>query len=109
MTRETLKTTLGIRPAQVPSFLALAESGTETLFTKRQAIRLLEVYDDLGELLQDISAVSSREVRRKLSANEKLLLSRLCDMRLEEACSNTLLSQGQTLHLSETTRPAQES
>jgi DNA polymerase I-like protein with 3'-5' exonuclease and polymerase domains len=85
VTRESLKTTLGIRPAQVPSFLALAESGTETLFTKRQAIRLLEVHDDLGELLQDISAVSSREVRRKLLANEKLLLSRLCDMRLEEA------------------------
>lgn len=85
VTRESLKTTLGIRPAQVPSFLALAESGTETLFTKRQAMRLLEVHDDLGKLLQDISAVSSREVRRKLLANEKLLLSRLCDMRLEEA------------------------
>jgi DNA polymerase I len=85
VTRESLKTTLGIRPAQVPSFLALAEGGKETLFTKRQAIRLLEVHDDLGELLQDISAVSSREMRRKLLANEKLLLTRLCDMRLEEA------------------------
>src|SRR5260370_39375272 len=85
VTSESLKTTLGIRPAQVPSFLALAEGGKETLFTKRQAIRLLEVHDDLGELLQDISVVSSRVVRRKLLANEKLLLSRLCDMRLEEA------------------------
>jgi DNA polymerase-1 len=97
ITGESLKTTLGIRPAQVPSFLALTEGGKEPLFTKRQAIRLLEVHDDLGELLQDISVVSSSEMRRKLLANRKLLLSRLCDMRLEEAVYQTTALAGSDL------------
>ena len=97
ITGESLKTTLGIRPAQVPSFLALTEGGKEPFFTKRQAIRLLEVHDDLGELLQDISVVSSSEMRRKLLANRKLLLSRLCDMRLEEAVYQTTALAGSDL------------
>jgi DNA polymerase-1 len=77
--------------------LALTEGGNETLFTKRQAIRLLEVHDDLGGLLQDISVVSSREMRRKLLANEKLLLSRLCDVRLEEAVNQPTALAGSDL------------
>src|SRR5205814_665425 len=80
---ESLKTSLGIRPDQVPSFLALTESGKTSLFTKRQAIRLLEVHDNLVTLLQNIACVSSSQMRRQLSANEKVLLGELCGMRLE--------------------------
>jgi hypothetical protein len=85
VTVESLKTSLGIRPDQVPSFLALTAGGKKALFTKRQAIRLLEVHDNLETLLQDISAVSSHQMRRALSANEKVLLVRLDEMRLKEA------------------------
>lgn len=84
---ESLKTGLGIRPDQVPSFLALTESGKTSLFTKRQAIRLLEVHDNLVTLLQNIACVSSSQMRRQLSANEKVLLGELCGMRLEEEAS----------------------
>lgn len=84
ITVESLKASYGIRPAQVPSFLALTEGGKKPLFTKRQAIRLLEVHDDLKGLLQDLSVVSSRQMRRQLSANEKVLLDRVCEMELEE-------------------------
>ena len=79
---ESLKTSLGIRPAQIPSFLALTQ-GVKALFSRRQAIRLLEIRDNLGQLLRDTSAVPSQHLRRKLSANETVLLKRLCDMRLE--------------------------
>ena len=85
VTVESLKASLGIRPDQVPSFLALTEGGKKALFTKRQAIRLLEVHGNLGGLLQDISVVSSHPMRRQIAANEKVLLDRLYDMRPEEA------------------------
>jgi DNA polymerase-1 len=81
---ESLKGSFGIRPAQVPSFLSLTEGGKKALFTRRQAIRLLEVHDHLRELLQDISAVPSHPMRRQLAANEKALLDRLDDMTPEE-------------------------
>jgi DNA polymerase-1 len=84
VTVESLKTSLGIRPAQVPSFLALTEGEKKAFFTKRQAIRLLELHDNLEELLQDTSAVSSHQMRRHLLANQKVLLGRLSAMRLEE-------------------------
>jgi len=85
VTVESLKASLGIRPAQFPSFLALTEGGKRALFAKRQAIRLLELHDNLAKLLQDISAVSPHPIRRQLWANEKVLLGRLNDMTLEEA------------------------
>jgi DNA polymerase III epsilon subunit-like protein len=87
---EALKARLGVRPDQVLSFLALTEGGSKALFTKRQATRLLELHSDLEPLLQNslaISALSSNQVRRQLTANKETLLDRLCNIRLEEtAC-----------------------
>ena len=88
VTSDTLQVRLGVRPDQVPSFLALTEGGTQALFTKRQATRLLELHSDLRPLLQNesaISVLSSNRVKRRLTANRQVLLDRLCDMRLEEA------------------------
>ena len=88
VTSDSLQVRLGVRPDQVPSFLALTEGGTQALFTKRQATRLLELNGDLRPLLQNgsaISVLSSNQVKRQLTANRQVLLDRLCDMRLEEA------------------------
>jgi hypothetical protein len=41
VTVESLNASLGIRPAQVPSFLALTEGGKQAIFTKGQAVRVL--------------------------------------------------------------------
>jgi DNA polymerase I-like protein with 3'-5' exonuclease and polymerase domains len=87
VTVESLKARLGIRPSQVPSFLALTEGGKKALFTNRQAIRLLEVHDNLEKLLQDLSGVSSQSTRRQLSANKQPLVGRLNDMRFQETVS----------------------
>jgi DNA polymerase I-like protein with 3'-5' exonuclease and polymerase domains len=87
---ESLRASLGVRPSQVPSFLALTDGDKKALFTKRQAIRILEVHDDLSAVFRDVAAVSSKQMRRQLSANEGVLRGRLCDMTLEEeACPRT--------------------
>lgn len=93
VTVESLKASLGIRPDQVPSFLALTEGGNKAPFTKRQAIRLLEVHDGLAGLLRDVSIVSSHPMRRQLAANEKALLRCLDDMRIEEAACQSTYAQ----------------
>jgi len=98
ITTESLKATLGIRPSQVPSFLALSEGGKRALFTKRQTIRLLEVHDNLEKLLQDdLSGLSSHSTRRQLSANKDVLLARLYDMRFEETVSPAAALAGSDL------------
>jgi hypothetical protein len=97
VTTESLKATLGIRPSQVLSFLALSEGGKRALFTKRQAIRLLEVHDNLEKLLQDLSGLSSHSTRRQLSANKEVLLGRLYDMRFEETVSPAAALAGSDL------------
>jgi DNA polymerase-1 len=84
VTVESLNTSLGIRPAQVPSFLALTEGGKKAIFTKGQAVRVLEVHDNLEKALQHLSTFPSHGMRRLLSANGAVLLARLRDMRLEE-------------------------
>jgi len=93
---ESLRASLGVRPSQVPSFLALTDGGKNSLFKKRQAIRLLEIHDDLKAVFQDVAIVSSNRIRRQLSANEKVLMGRLCDMMLEEEtcpCIPTAVSE----------------
>jgi len=85
VTPEALKVSLSIRSDQVPAYLALTEGGKKALFTKRQAIRLLEVHGDLKLLLQDLSVVSSNRTRRQLSASGSALLARLCDIEYDEA------------------------
>jgi DNA polymerase-1 len=85
---------LGIRTKAIPSFLALTEGPKSTVLTKRQAIALLEKKEDLAQILEDISVVSARQIKKKLMENKAVLLERLkrlsvsnclpfCDMRPE--------------------------
>jgi len=83
VTAETLDSTLGLRPHQVPAFLALTEGGKERLFSKQQAIRLLQVHRDLGSLLADTSSVTSASVKRRLLENRKALRARLATLTIE--------------------------
>ena len=90
VTVESLRSTFGLRPIQMPSFLSLTGEGgggQKALFTKRQAIRLLEVYETLPKLLQALRGVPSHAMRRKLSTHADVLLRRLGSMVIEESVS----------------------
>jgi DNA polymerase-1 len=84
VTLESLTTSLGIRPDQIPSFLALTEGGKNGVLTSRQTIHLLEIHGNLEQLLRNTSIVSREHLRQHLSANKDLLLSRLCDLMLQQ-------------------------
>jgi hypothetical protein len=81
-TEDTLESDVGLRPEQVPAFLALTEGGKERLFTKQQATRLLQVHGDLPSLLADVSSVSSASVKRRVTENREALRSRLAALTL---------------------------
>ena len=71
----TMKTLVdaGMRPEWVPAVLALSDGGDAPL-TRRQAVRLLEVYGSLEAALADASSAPSADWKRKIAPNKDGLL-----------------------------------
>ena len=84
MTLETLKSAEGILPEQVPGFLALTVGQKGTVFTKGQAIRILELHGELEAVLRDPSLLSANQLRRHLLTNREVILRRLSGLKVEE-------------------------
>jgi DNA polymerase-1 len=68
---ETIKTELGIKPADVPTYLALTTGAKTRALTHRQAIRLVEVYRDIDIIYKNLEQISSSAIRKKLLENEQ--------------------------------------
>ena len=67
-----------IHPEQVPSFVALTDSGSAEVLTTKQAVRLIEVYGTLNAALDNPGADAiSPKMRRYLTANKAMLLASL--------------------------------
>jgi DNA polymerase-1 len=80
VTLETLKATEGVRPEQIPSFLALTTGPRGTVITKGQVVRILELHGGLEPILHDPSLLPSGKLRRQVSANREILRDRLSDL-----------------------------
>jgi DNA polymerase-1 len=77
VTAEKLVADFGIRPDQVPSFLALTEGGSESALSRKQAVRLLEVHGTLHGLFRNPAAIeTSPKIKKYLIANKIVLLGR---------------------------------
>jgi DNA polymerase I len=78
VTMDTLSTRFHIDPQQIPSFLALTETGSTDSITMRQATRLLESGRTLDAIFESPgTAPMSPTIKRYLSANKAALLERL--------------------------------
>lgn len=80
VTAESLSS-LGIRPDQVPSLLALSENKDAPL-KRRQAIRLLELYGTLHAALADAASAPSVDWKRKLAPRKDALLQRMAEIQI---------------------------
>ena len=80
VTAESLSS-LGIRPDQVPSLLALTENN-EAPLKRPQAIRLLELYGTLDAALADASSAPSVDWKRKLAPRKDALLQRMAEIQV---------------------------
>jgi hypothetical protein len=74
----------GMRPEWVPAVLALSDGGDAPL-TRRQAVRLLEVYGSLEAALADASSAPSADWKRKIAPNKDGLLQSERGLRIRPA------------------------
>jgi DNA polymerase-1 len=74
----------GMRPEWVPAVLALSDGGDAPL-TRRQAVRLLEVYGSLEAALADASSAPSADWKRRIAPNKDGLLQSERGLRIRPA------------------------
>ncbi len=61
---------VGVNRKQVPTLLTLTEGRKSLVFTKDQAIRLIELYGDLEGIYKNLSIIASKSIRDKLNKNK---------------------------------------
>lgn len=91
VTAENLAADFGIRPEQVPSFLALTEGGSAAPIARKQAARLLEVHGTLDRIFEREAAIAtSPKLKRHLIENKLALLGRLADLTAQRGQSTAV-------------------
>ena len=69
MSSETVRTVLSIAPQNVPTYLALTAPSSGDL-TSKQAIRLVELYGNVGSIYENLAQVASVQIRNALRERE---------------------------------------
>ena len=90
MSLEAVKTTMGIAPKDVPTYLALMGPSNESALTSRQAIRLVELYGNIDSIYGNLGQVVSVQIRRKLAECESSIRQCYAENRCEPTCSPML-------------------
>jgi DNA polymerase I len=70
MSPEAVRTAMGITPAAVPTYMALTRASNAKALTKRQAVRLIELYGNLDSIYENLPNLPSGQVRRKLQESK---------------------------------------
>jgi DNA polymerase-1 len=70
MSPEAVRTELGVKPADVPTYLALSEGSGSSRLTNRQSVRLIELYGDLDAIYKNLAKITSSQIQKKLVENE---------------------------------------
>jgi DNA polymerase I len=90
MSLDAMKTTMGIAPKDVPTYLALTDPSNASALTSKQAIRLIELYGNIDSIYKNLGQVMSARVRRNLAECESSIRQRYPENRCELACSHIL-------------------
>jgi hypothetical protein len=73
---ERIRSKIGVNPENIPTYLALTKDGEMSVrLTKRQAVRLIEVYGDLDGIYEHLSEFTSTVVRKKLTSGKDTFFS----------------------------------
>lgn len=66
---DVVKKRLGIVPAKIPTYLALADQSSSSVLTNTQAMRLVEIFGTIDSIFLNLEAVPS-PIRKKLVVSE---------------------------------------
>jgi DNA polymerase-1 len=87
LTPKAVSSRIGIPPVQIPTFLALhsPEKAREKAgpLTKRQAIRLMELYGDLENIYANLDEIKAAAVRDKLASSREAILHTYCASKVD--------------------------
>jgi DNA polymerase-1 len=84
----------GVLPEYMPTFLALTQGSKDTVITKNQAVRLIEVFGKLESIFSGLATFPSTGLRFKLTENEIIITKRYQNLRPrgsetdQQICSN---------------------
>lgn len=91
ITEKTLASRYHISAMQVPSFIALTEVVGGLSLTKKQAVRLLEIYGTLGSAFDSAGTdLLSPKVQRYINSNKAELLSRMRELTIVDHIGSRL-------------------
>ena len=66
---------VGVGPKHIPTYLSLTDGPKSLVLTKRQGVRMVELFGSIEEIYQNLSAIKPRELRQKLASNKHAFLA----------------------------------
>lgn len=84
-----MKHKLNIRPDDIPTFLILTDE-LKSSITKQQAIRLIELYGTIPNIIQNLSKINSQKIQKKLDMNNDLYIKKYNELKTKtiQPCSS---------------------
>ena len=73
---DTVLQKYGVTPDRIPTFLALTSGPKESVITRNQAVRLIDVFGNLEEIFAGRSSFPNPGLRANLTENEGIILAR---------------------------------
>jgi len=101
LTPERVLVKMGVTPHLIPTFAALHGPGkrrqNDGTLTKRQAIRLIELYGDLDNIYENLDTLGSAAVRRKLASGRDVILRRYKTYKIQSRDAVTTVATPQNV------------
>jgi len=89
---DTVLQKYGVAPDRIPTFLALTSGPKDSVITRNQAVRLIDVFGNLEEILAGRSSFPNPGLRANLTENEGIILARYQILTPSEKGNDQLIS-----------------
>lgn len=90
---DTVLQRYGVAPDRIPTFLALTSGPKDSVITRNQAVRLIDVFGNLEEILAGQSSFPNPGLRANLTENEGIILARYQILTPSEKGKNNLITK----------------
>src|SRR4030042_5222792 len=90
---DTVLQKYGVAPDRIPTFLALTSGPKDSVITRNQAVRLIEVFGSLEEIFEVRPSFPNPGLRAKLTENEGIIFARYQILTPSERENDQLISK----------------
>jgi len=90
---DTVLQKYGVTPDRIPTFLALTSGPKDSVITRNQAVRLIDVFGDLEEIFAGRSSFPNPGLRANLTENEGIIFARYQILTPSERGHDRLISK----------------